>query len=194
MIMMENIAIVIAVHDNGSEIRSNLHKYLEQEIAGELQVIVVDDHSTDSTPDVLKRMKLDYPRLYTTFIPASSHRDRRRLALTVGAKAAKGEWVALADIRYVPENSQWLASLVNEVHDNRRQLVVAPCKINRGSMLRKFRRWRKNCKLRRKVRGSDCFDMPLNNVLVRKDALICKGPLTASCDSAAWVAGAILMK
>lgn len=192
--MMENIAIVIAVHDNGSEIKNNLRKYLEQEVEGELQVIVVDDHSTDSTSDVLKRMRQDYPQLYTTFIPASSHRKRRRLALTVGAKAAKGEWVALVDIRYVPENNQWLASLINDAQGSGVKFVAAPCKVNRGSLLKKFRRWRKTRKLRRKVRGSDCFEMPLNNVLVRKDMLICKGPLTASCDSAAWAAGAVLMK
>lgn len=192
--MMENIAIVIAVHDNGSEIKNNLRKYLEQEVEGELQVIVVDDHSTDSTSDVLKRMRQDYPQLYTTFIPASSHRKRRRLALTVGAKAAKGEWVALVDIRYVPENNQWLASLINEAQGSGVKFVAAPCKVNRGSLLKKFRRWRKTRKLRRKVRGSDCFEMPLNNVLVRKDMLICKGPLMASCDSAAWAAGAVLMK
>ena len=192
--MMENIAIVIAVHDNGLEIKNNLRKYLEQEVEGELQVIVVDDHSTDSTPDVLKRMRQDYPQLYTTFIPASSHRNRRRLALTVGAKAAKGEWVALVDIRYVPENGQWLSSLINEAQGSGVKFVAAPCKINRGSLLKKFRCWRKTRKLRRKVRGSGCFEMPLNNVLVHKDMLICKGPLTASCDSAAWAAGAVLMK
>jgi len=192
--MMENIAIVIAVHDNGSEIKNNLRKYLEQEVEGELQVIVVDDHSTDSTSDVLKRMKLDYPQLYTTFIPASSHRHRRRLALTVGAKASKGEWVALADIRFVPENNQWLASLIKETQDSGIKFVAAPCKINRGSLLKKFKRWRKTRKLRRKVRGSDCFEMPLNNVLVHKDILICKGPLTASCDGAAWASEAVLMK
>lgn len=192
--MMENIAIVIPVHDNGSEIKNNLRKYLEQEVEGELQVIVVDDHSTDSTPDVLKRMRQDYPQLYTTFIPASSHRKRRRLALTVGAKAAKGEWVALADIDYVPENNQWLASLMAEAQGGGVSCVAAPCKINRGSLLKQLKRWRKTFGLRRKVRGSECFEMPLNNVLVRKDTLICKGPLTASCDSAAWAANAVLMK
>jgi len=192
--MMENIAIVIAVHDNGSEIKNNLRKYLEQEVEGGVKVIVVDDHSTDSTSDVLKRMKLDYPQLYSTFIPASSHHKRLRLALTVGAKAAKGEWVALADIRYVPENNQWLASLIAETQNAGVKFVVAPCKINRGSLLRKFRHWRKTFKLRRKVRGCDSFEMPLNNVMLRKEELICKGPLTASCDTAAWAPNAVLMK
>lgn len=191
---MENIAIVIAVHDNGSEIKNNLRKYLEQEVEGELQVIVVDDNSTDSTPDVLKRMKLDYQQLYTTFIPASSHRNRRRLALTVGAKAAKGEWVVLADIKYVPESSQWLASLMAGAQNGGGKLVAGPCKIDRGSLLKKFNRWRKTFKLKRKVCGSGYFEIPLNNVMMRKDMLICKGPLMASCDSAAWAAPAVLIK
>ena len=191
--MVEKIAIVIAVHDNGLEIKRNLCKYLEQDVDGELQVIVVDDHSTDNTMDVLKRMKCDYPQLYTTFIPASSHRERQRLALTVGAKAAKGEWVALADISYVPENNQWLASLINEAQNSGANFVAAPCKVNRASLLKKFKRWRENCKLRRKVRGSSQFEMPLNNVLVRKDMLIRKGLLTASCDGAAWASEAVLM-
>ena len=43
-------------------------------------------------PVSLKQLKNDYPQLYTTYIPASSHYvSRRKLALTVGMKAAKSE-------------------------------------------------------------------------------------------------------
>ena len=79
------------------------------------KVIVVDDMSTDDTPDVLKRMKAEHPKLYTTFLPESVivNPSRKRLALSVGAKAAHHDYIVLADIRRTPINTDWLAGLAD---------------------------------------------------------------------------------
>ena len=86
----------MSVHDEAEALEKNLPLFLTQQSKRAVEVIVVDDDSTDETPDVLKRLKAEYPNLYTTFIPNSPPNPwRRRLALTVGAKAAKGDWMLL---------------------------------------------------------------------------------------------------
>jgi len=186
--MIDEVAIVIAVHDNGPELKLNLPKYLGQLWGSGLKVIVVNDSSTDDTSDVLKRMKADYPQLYTTFIPASSHRNRRRLALTIGAKAAESRWIAVADIRYAPETDKWLSLLAQAVgEDINKKLAVGVCRQKNASLPKRYKQWRKTMKLKRKVTGSSEFELPLNNILTDKELIIRKGKLTANSDYAVWV-------
>ena len=104
-------SIVITVHDNSEAIQRNLPMFLEQDYDG-FEVVVVDDFSADDTADQLVLMKERYPNLYTTFIPESSHYlSRRKLALTLGIKAAKYDWIVFTDIDSRPESQQWLTIL-----------------------------------------------------------------------------------
>lgn len=107
------ISVVMVVHDEAEALEQNLPLFLTQQCERAVEVIVVDDASTDDTPDVLKRLKATYPNLYTTFIPPSPPNPwRRRLALTIGAKAAKGEYVTLASIHRPPQTDSLLEELL----------------------------------------------------------------------------------
>ena len=109
------ISIVMTVHDQAELLEQNLPAFLTLTYEGQYEVIVVDDMSTDETPDVLKRIKAEYPRLYSTFLPSSVivNPSRKRLALSVGAKAAHYDYIVLADIRRTPINTDWLAGLAD---------------------------------------------------------------------------------
>ena len=109
------ISIVMTVHDQAAILEQNLPAFLTLPYEGQYEVIVVDDMSTDDTPDVLKRMKAEYPKLYTTFLPTSVivNPSRKRLALSVGAKAAHHDYIVLADIRRTPVNTEWLVGLAD---------------------------------------------------------------------------------
>ena len=105
-------SIVIAVHDQAQEIEQNLPSLLTQQYDEGFEVIVVDESSTDDTLDVLKRLKNEHSKLYTTFLPKYHFQNnRQRLALTIGVKAAKYEWVIFTEITTPPPSGQWLAEL-----------------------------------------------------------------------------------
>lgn len=110
-----SISVVITVHDQAADLEQYLPAFLTLPYEGPYEVIVVDDMSTDETPDVLKRLKAEYPKLYSTFLPASVivNPSRKRLALSVGAKAAHHNYIVLADIRRPPVNVDWLAGLAD---------------------------------------------------------------------------------
>lgn len=105
----------MAVHDQAMALEDNLPKFLTLPYEGNYEVIVVDDMSIDDTPDVLKRMKAQYPNLYTTFLPKSViiNPSRLRLALSVGVKAAHYNYIVLTNINKPPINTEWLAGLAD---------------------------------------------------------------------------------
>lgn len=106
-------SIIIVVHDQEKELEENLPKFLESAEQNDAEVIVVDDMSADFTADVLKRMRSENERLYSTFLPKSVvvNPSRQRLAMAVGMKAAKGEYILLADIQRPPTSVEWLSEL-----------------------------------------------------------------------------------
>lgn len=118
------ISVVMTVHNNAPEIERNLPLFLSQHYAAGYEVIVVDESSTDQTDDILTALKADYPHLYTTFIPNSSHYlSRHKLALTLGIKAAHYEWIVLTEVTCHPEGDQWLAAVGSYATDNADLLI-----------------------------------------------------------------------
>ncbi len=113
--MKENrhLSIVIVVHDEAELLRKNLPQFLSIAQEADAEVIVVDDMSTDSTPDVLTQFRQENELLYTTFLPHSlvPNPSRLRLAMSVGVKAAKGDRIVLADIHRPPLSLEWLTGL-----------------------------------------------------------------------------------
>jgi cellulose synthase/poly-beta-1,6-N-acetylglucosamine synthase-like glycosyltransferase len=106
------ISIIITAHDEGYELSRNLESILTQQYTPGFEVIVVNAASTDDTADVLKRWKSKYTNLYTTFTPDSSkYMSRKKLAITLGAKAAHNDWVIIMDADCAPNSEQWLTSV-----------------------------------------------------------------------------------
>ena len=113
---MNKFSVIIAVYDNARELEENLPAFLTQTYEPGYEVIVVDESSTDNTEDVLTLFKNDYPHLYTTFLPKPDRNIiRRKLALTIGVKAAKNEWVILTDIHATPPSEEWLKEIAESV-------------------------------------------------------------------------------
>ena len=108
---MENnntFSIVLAVHNAADKLEQNLPAFLDTAKEVGAKVIVVDDMSSDDTPDVLTRLKADHADvLYTTFLPESViiNPSRMRLALSIGAKASKTPYIILASIERPPRNA-----------------------------------------------------------------------------------------
>lgn len=147
------LSIVIACHDNATELERNLPPLLEQHYDN-YEVIVVDESSTDNTDDVLKQLKAKHPNLYTTFIPESSHYlSRRKLALTVGVKAAKNEWIVFVDVASKPADSHWLARLASKcAHDKDILMGYA----NYDDTTRAYYRYRQMLNSVRNLRMAQC--------------------------------------
>ena len=105
-------SVILAICDQAQEARENLPIVLTQQYEAGYEVIVIDESSTDESSDVVKQLRADHPHLYSTFLPKSQLQlARRRLALTLGVKAAKGDWLVFTDINTPPTSAEWLQEL-----------------------------------------------------------------------------------
>ncbi len=106
----------MTVFDNGTELEEHLKDFLTQDYAEGYEVIVVDESSTDNSDNVLKLYMQQYHQLYKTFVPKPNRNvSRKRLALTIGIKAAKNEWVIISDIHSFPPSETWLSELSENI-------------------------------------------------------------------------------
>ncbi len=108
---LPKISVIVIAHGNAKELDDHLSLFLTQDYAPGYEVIVVTSKTDTEAEDVLKQYS-NNPHLYTTFTPDSSrYMSRRKLAITLGVKAAKNEWVILTDAYCRPSSDNWLTMM-----------------------------------------------------------------------------------
>lgn len=99
-------SVIMTVYDQAHELEEKLPAFLKQEYEPGYEVIIVDESSTDDTPDVLKLLKNEYECLYSTFLPKPSAQTfRRKLALNIGFKASHYEYVIITKPNAAPADT-----------------------------------------------------------------------------------------
>ena len=119
------LSVVMVVHNEAELLQQNLPLFLSQSGNTAYEVIVIDDSSSDATPDILKNMKAEYPHLHTTFFPQSvPNPSRLQLAMSVGVKATHSEWIVMVDISRPPTSGEWIDNLFQTINHERNSEVV----------------------------------------------------------------------
>ena len=90
----------------------------------DLQVVVVT-RATASHTEMLAGRFADMPGVYVTFIPPGSHNlSERKLAITIGMKAARGEVVLTTASNIRPQSDKWLRRMMAPFANPRTELVL----------------------------------------------------------------------
>ncbi len=107
----EAVSVVICARNEAENLKNNLPAILEQDYA-DYEVVVVNDSSEDNTEEVLNRLKKQYPDLRSTVIRKDQKFSHgKKLAMTIGLKAAKNEWVLLTDADCRPASHLWISQM-----------------------------------------------------------------------------------
>lgn len=107
-----SVDLVVAARDEADTLPATLADLVGQSYPGRLRIVVVDDRSTDRTPDVVRAAAVADPRVHLVQVAeCAAGRAPKVHAVAVGVGAGRGEIVATtdADCRVGPG---WLRAMV----------------------------------------------------------------------------------
>lgn len=111
---LPGISVIVTSKNKSFELEKNLPYFLNQNYPL-YEVIVVNSGSTDDTDVVLKSAEQKYSRLYHTFIPAGADEvNEKKLAITLGVKAAKYDIVLFSESYCRPSSTNWIREFGKE--------------------------------------------------------------------------------
>lgn len=118
------VSIVVCAHNEERNLQDYLHSLLMQDYPN-FEVIVVDDGSEDNTQTILKQYAQQHPLLYHTFVPRGARLiSHKKLALTIGIKAAKYDYILLTDADCRPESRFWIREMIRGFQSNKTEIVL----------------------------------------------------------------------
>lgn len=108
---LQPLSVIVYALEESDSLRHTLKLVLEQDYP-QFEVIVINDSHGSGNENDLAQLEKQYPNLYHSFIPDSSrYISHKKLAITLGIKASKYDWLVLTDAGCFPQSNQWLRQL-----------------------------------------------------------------------------------
>lgn len=121
---LPGVSVIVCARNEETNLQDYLHTLINQDYPT-FEVIVVDDGSEDNTHTILEQYSQQSHRLYHTFVPYGARViSSKKLALTLGIKAAHYNYILLTDADCRPESRNWIREMVNGFHKEGTEIVL----------------------------------------------------------------------
>ena len=118
------VSVVVCAHNEHTNLQDYLSLLLNQDYPC-YEVIVVDDSSEDGSDLLLERWSRQYSHLYHTFVPQGARvLSNKKLALTIGIKAANHDYILLTDADCCPESKYWIREMMTGFTQEQTEVVL----------------------------------------------------------------------
>lgn len=163
------VSIIIIADNSSQELNKHLPAFLSQDYPAGYEVIVVVGKNEDDTDDVLKTFG-GHGNLYTTFVPDSSrYMSRRKLAITLGVKAAKNDLILLTDAECCPDTDKWIQSMAGTCIVNNADMVIGYSNYDAETKhFRIFERLFREYSFMREAAQGHPYAIAGNNLMIKK--------------------------
>jgi glycosyltransferase involved in cell wall biosynthesis len=135
-----SLSVIVPARDEERGVGESVRSMLAQDYPGPLEVVAVDDRSTDRTGEILESLQLEHPSLLSVLRVAELPDGwlGKNHALVLGVAEARGEWLlfADADVRFAPECFRKAAEYA--IRNGLDHLTLAPEILSRGAILGGF--------------------------------------------------------
>lgn len=119
------VSVVVRSFNDGETLARLLPDLLGQEYTPGFEVIVVNEGSSDETTAIVESLSGTFDNLYLTFTPDDGlNVSSKKLAVTLGVKAARNPIVVLLDADAVMPSSKWLSRITLPFLDRNVDVVL----------------------------------------------------------------------
>ncbi len=125
------ISVIVPIRNERENIRQLVQNFHEQRFSlHHLEVVIVDDHSTDNGPEIIKELKLK--NNWLKLVPSNGNGKKK--ALRTGISTATGELIITtdADCRF---GKDWLQTVAETYLDQSPDMIVMPVGMEAGDKL-----------------------------------------------------------
>ena len=121
---LPKVSVIVCARNEQTNLQDYLHTLLTQDYPC-YEVIVVNDSSEDDTQIILERYAQQCNNLYITFVPAGARViSSKKLALTIGVKAANYDSLLLTDADCRPQSRYWIQEMMQGFRDEQTEVVL----------------------------------------------------------------------
>lgn len=120
------VSVIVYAHGEPENLRKNLPALLTQDYP-DYEVIVVNDGSDADSEDILKLFSNEYKHLYYTYVPVDTHYlSHKKLALTMGIKAARHDILLFTEADCRPLGNKWIKTM-ESAYNRETEIVLGFC-------------------------------------------------------------------
>lgn len=167
---LEPVSVIVIADNNSRELDRHLPQILAQDYPTGYEVIVVVSKNEDNTDDILKAYKAQHANLRTTFVPDSSrYMSRRKLAITLGVRAARHNLILLTDAECRPDTEKWILSMALAQSRTNSSVVVGYSNYDAETKpFRQFCRLHRQYSLLREIKNGHPYATVSRNLMFEK--------------------------
>ena len=120
------VSVIICVKNESYYLQQFLQAILSQDYP-DYEVILVNDNSKDESEGILREMQHYHKHLQIINVSTQFKSETdKRLALAVGIKSAKNDFVLLTDADCCPDSPNWISKIIH-CQSNRKSIVLGYC-------------------------------------------------------------------
>lgn len=128
----EGISVIVSTGFHTDLLKEFIENLYAQNFSAPIEVIIVNTGGEEYTEDTIRMLQADYPDIKNTFVPSQSRNlSRRKLAITLGIKAASHPVILLTSANAVPSGSDWLASIMHHFREGADIVIASTVMQNR---------------------------------------------------------------
>lgn len=118
-------SVIVYSQDEAERLENFLPVILGQDYPGHFEVIVVNEGDSEDVRNVISAMQPANRNLYLTFAPEGARNlSRKKLALTLGIKAARYDTVVLTTVDAIIGSDKWLTKIMRHFRDEPTGIVL----------------------------------------------------------------------
>lgn len=108
----ENVAVIIYSNDDAGDLAALLPRILGQDYPADFEIIVVNEGDSPSIRETVSELQMTHSNLYLTSTPDGARNlSRKKLAITLGIKAARMPVVVLTTAGTTIQSDKWLRTM-----------------------------------------------------------------------------------